>query len=1085
MADSVVIKIDGDDSGYKKALDSIAEHTKSSMADVKAGIDLATQAMQKLASVASKGINYNATLESLQTSFEVMTGSAEKATEVVERLRTMGAETPFETQDLVATTQLLMQYGFTADDAIEKMSMLGDIAQGNAQAMNSVALGYAQMSSAGKVNLVDIKQMINAGFNPLQEISESTGESMSSLYDRISKGTMKVDEITASMVRATSEGGRFFQSMEKQSQTLSGQLSTLKDNAEQLLGSLTEGLSDELRDDLLPFVNGMIGELQTAFAQGGTQGLIDAATKMVPNLLDMMSGEFESGLDAIGKWLPKGASALMKFVPQAISGASSVIPQITTALFEVATVVITDLTAMLPELVPVVVEGFANMLGSALKGVEGMITGLFTGIEQAFHKGQTKIAGVWVDDSNVAKYTFDIETDISPATYAIEKAYSDIRAALKTDLLTEEQRKEIEGMIGEDYDAIYAKLKSFGLSDTDAGVIAGQITSASDTIKAEIDKLNIGVDSSTVLKWMSQAGGSRIQLKASLKQAGLKDKDIEEVIGIYNAMTGKLVDGTPNIVEEIYDALTDGAPDDTQTVEALRSDVASYISDLNAAVDEEYAKRNAALDTAASDYAQKKAELDSWYETTKNEITGLNTGMETLISEMAGAPTSVVMARMAEFAELERQLFAVEEKIDELTAKAMSAGESAYNVVRSGAQADETTISQAISFKVTEFKLEEQSAEDAYNAAIEELNRQLAEGEIGKTQYNARVKTEQSKLEDAKEEARNAFNEAFAQIVQGIAESEGTTEALDKALQSINAKESIQKFYDNMFTEDGQIDTTKLAGISEQLSLLLGDAFNPETLQRYAETGNVLGLQDYLDVMAGSVEALSAESLETALGGKIGEAWTAALETGVLAGTDMDVSGTEAQLSALLAAMSAGAAEQAKPAAEESGKSVGNAATSAMGDYEGAYDAGDESVNGLDDALSQAEGIALQHGRAAGSAFTRGYKETQQIQSPSKVMMQMGRYSGEGLEIGLRESMERAVAVARQLSGEIVTAADISNSVRVANMPNLQQEIAFANEQNKTPVYLNGVQIAEIQGHNNSMQLAWQNTRAAKGVGSR
>ena len=140
---------------------SAAHKSKLSLADLKAGIDLVTSAVRKLSSIASSGINYNATIEQYRTSFEVMTGSAEKAAEVVERLRVMGAETPFETTDLVEVTQLLMQYGFTADDAIEKMSQLGDIAQGNKESMKSIALGFAQMSSAGKVNLQDIKQMIN------------------------------------------------------------------------------------------------------------------------------------------------------------------------------------------------------------------------------------------------------------------------------------------------------------------------------------------------------------------------------------------------------------------------------------------------------------------------------------------------------------------------------------------------------------------------------------------------------------------------------------------------------------------------------------------------------------------------------------------------------------------------------------------------------------------------------------------------------------------------------------------------------------------------------------------------------------
>ena len=142
-------------------IQSSASKAGMGLANIKAGVDMVTAAVKTLAGVAQKGIDYNATMESYRTSFEVMTGSAEKATEVVERLRTMGAETPFETTDLVQTTQLLMQYGFTADDAIEKMTMLGDIAQGDANKMNSIALGYAQMSSAGKVNLQDIKQMID------------------------------------------------------------------------------------------------------------------------------------------------------------------------------------------------------------------------------------------------------------------------------------------------------------------------------------------------------------------------------------------------------------------------------------------------------------------------------------------------------------------------------------------------------------------------------------------------------------------------------------------------------------------------------------------------------------------------------------------------------------------------------------------------------------------------------------------------------------------------------------------------------------------------------------------------------------
>lgn len=231
------------------------------------------------------GIKYNASIETYQTSFEVMTGSASKAAEIIQRLKKVGADTPFELTNLADTTQLLMNYGFTADEAMDKMMMLGDISQGSADKMSRIATAYGQMSSAGKVSLEDVKQMIEAGFNPLQEISESTGESMASLYDRISKGTISVDEITASMERATSAGGKYFESMNKQSQTFDGLVSTLKDNALQLIGEIVEPISASMTETLLPSAIEALEELTRAFREDGVEGLIEAGSEILVNLL--------------------------------------------------------------------------------------------------------------------------------------------------------------------------------------------------------------------------------------------------------------------------------------------------------------------------------------------------------------------------------------------------------------------------------------------------------------------------------------------------------------------------------------------------------------------------------------------------------------------------------------------------------------------------------------------------------------------------------------------------------------------------------------------------------------------------------
>lgn len=227
--------------------------------------NLASQAISKVVdgfkSLVSGAVDYQKSMEYYTTSFTVMTGSAEKASETVQKLAEIGAATPFDMPQLADATSLLMNFGFSADDAVDSMMMLGDISQGNADKLNSIARAYGKMNSAQKVTLEDINMMIDAGFNPLQEISEKTGESMQSLYDRISKGKMSVDEITESMKRSTSEGGKYFQSMDAQSQTLEGRLSTLSDTVNSKLGEALQPILQKAADEWIPNITNAIDNM--------------------------------------------------------------------------------------------------------------------------------------------------------------------------------------------------------------------------------------------------------------------------------------------------------------------------------------------------------------------------------------------------------------------------------------------------------------------------------------------------------------------------------------------------------------------------------------------------------------------------------------------------------------------------------------------------------------------------------------------------------------------------------------------------------------------------------------------------------
>lgn len=210
--------------------------------------DFAKKAASSLQSVVKSGLDYNRSMESYLTNFKVMLGDEQLAAEKLEEIRRMAASTPFSLSDLTEGTQTLLQFGVAADDTTGVLKRLGDISLGNADKLQTLVRAYGKMSSAQKVTLENVNMMIDAGFNPLNQICDATGESMSALYKRISDGKVSFNELEAAVAAATSEGGQFYNGMLEASQTFNGRLSTLKDNVAALTGELTSGLFTALGD---------------------------------------------------------------------------------------------------------------------------------------------------------------------------------------------------------------------------------------------------------------------------------------------------------------------------------------------------------------------------------------------------------------------------------------------------------------------------------------------------------------------------------------------------------------------------------------------------------------------------------------------------------------------------------------------------------------------------------------------------------------------------------------------------------------------------------------------------------------------
>lgn len=208
--------------------------------------DFAKKAASELSNVVKSGLEYNASMQSYLANFKVMLGSEEQAAAKLAEIRKMAASTPFSLDDLTSGTQTLLQFGIAADDTTGVLQQLGDISLGNADKLQTLVRAYGKMSSAQKVTLENVNMMIDAGFNPLNQICTATGESMADLYKRISDGKVSFAELESAVSSATSQGGQFYNGMLEASQTFSGRMSTLKDNVSALTGELTGGLFEAL-----------------------------------------------------------------------------------------------------------------------------------------------------------------------------------------------------------------------------------------------------------------------------------------------------------------------------------------------------------------------------------------------------------------------------------------------------------------------------------------------------------------------------------------------------------------------------------------------------------------------------------------------------------------------------------------------------------------------------------------------------------------------------------------------------------------------------------------------------------------------
>lgn len=307
-------------SDAENGLGEFSDQTKTAGDDLAASVTagtLAAKAYETIGSallsagkkVVEAGVSYNAQLEQYQTALTNMLGSASAAENALEQIKQDAARTPFDTAGLVKANELLISTGVDADSSRKVILALGDAVSatgGGNEELSRMAQNLQQIKNAGKATAADIKQFAYAGIDVYGILADYTGKSTA----EVQKMTVTYDLLTAALEKASDEGGRYYNSMSTQSETLNGQMSTLTDNATQLAGLMTADLTDGIK-----MVVGNLNDMTVAAAEAyKTDGWVGLATE-IASLNPLISGVI-SEMSALGDGLSTIANNAISVLDQ-------------------------------------------------------------------------------------------------------------------------------------------------------------------------------------------------------------------------------------------------------------------------------------------------------------------------------------------------------------------------------------------------------------------------------------------------------------------------------------------------------------------------------------------------------------------------------------------------------------------------------------------------------------------------------------------------------------------------------------------------------------------------------------------------
>lgn len=207
----------------------------------------------------SQAAQIRGTFQQLEIAFSTMLQSEEKATALMKDVTEFAAKTPFDLQGVASGVKQLLAFGSASEEVIDEMRMLGDIAAGLSIPIGDLVYLYGTTRTQGRMFTMDLRQFMGRGIPLAEELAKQFGKNKDQVGQLVTDGKVGFEEMRKALVAMTSEGGKFGGMMDKQSKSITGQISNLEDSVDQMFNEIGKSM------------------------EGAISGTLNVATKLVEN----------------------------------------------------------------------------------------------------------------------------------------------------------------------------------------------------------------------------------------------------------------------------------------------------------------------------------------------------------------------------------------------------------------------------------------------------------------------------------------------------------------------------------------------------------------------------------------------------------------------------------------------------------------------------------------------------------------------------------------------------------------------------------------------------------------------------------